>query len=140
MPAYADAAIVTLLDALVSGSTTLASGTDLFTGPARSHGQGIPIGPVVFALSTGGPPPQPYLGVGKDFRVETVQVTVRAKPEKFADGQTLARAVFDAVHKTLPTDFVDCRVRESQPTYLGADGNGCHLWTLNCELSVVRAT
>lgn len=140
MPDQPDNAAAAALNGLVVGSTTLASGANLFVGPARPQGQGVPLGPAVFVLATGGLPPQPYLGVDFELRTETVQVTVRARPERYADGLALARGVYETLVSSSPAGFIDLQPRESAPTYLGADANGCHLFTINCEARVVRAT
>jgi hypothetical protein len=140
MPAYSDAAAVTLLTGVTSGGTTLAAGTNLFSGPPRPHGSGIPLGPVVFCLATGGAASEPYLGTNKDLNHETVQITVRSKNDKFADGLALARACRAALHKKQPSGFIDTQVREPDAVHIGLDGNDCHLFVLNVVARVVRST
>lgn len=133
-----DTAVAALLSGLVSGDTTLALGTNLFTGPTRPHGRGVPVGPVVFVLA-GAEVREPYLGTDTDFCRENVQVTVRGKPDTHAVTLTLARAVLTTVHKAQPSGFVDVLLANGIND-LGTDGNGCPVFTLNFQARVTRAT
>lgn len=126
-----DGDIVTLLDA---GGIGLTEGTNLFPGPERAAGQFVPT-EAVFVLASGGFPPRPFIdGSGQDYCESTVQITVRSEAAKHDVGQTLARAVRDCAHKANVAGYVDIRVRESEPNYIGQDEKGSHLWTLNVEM------
>lgn len=135
MPAQPDDAVVAILAAAGLGLT---GGTNLFGGPVRPQGSGVPLASV-FALSTGGPVHQPYIGNAHDLTIATVQVNVRGAPGDFAGGETLARACLVAIHRAAIAGYAGCIVREPRPTYLGADaGTDTHLWSLNVELTLVE--
>jgi hypothetical protein len=123
--------VVTRLNSAVAALT---SGTNLFEGPVRPPRATVPA-TAVFVLATGGPPPEPYLGQGIDWRVSNVQATVRGEVGAgFAAGQTLARSVLDAIQRGGLSGYVRVLVVESEPTYLGQDENGHYLWTVNARL------
>lgn len=126
-----DADIATVLAA---GGIGLTSGTNLFTGPERPIGDGIP-DEAVFVLASGGYPPEPFIdGSGQDYCISTVQIIVRSAIRSHDSGQTLARDVRDCVHKATIAGYVDLRVREAEPNYLGQDEQELHTWSLNMEL------
>jgi len=119
---------------LVAAGIGLVSGTNLWRGPERAAGTGVPA-KSVFVLASGGYPPRPFLGPSStDMRRSTVQITVRSDAQDFDGGQTLVRAVRNAIHKAAVAGYVDIRVRESEPNYLGQDEAARHLWTVNVEM------
>lgn len=131
MPAQPpDLAVVSHLAASIAALT---AGANLFGGPVRPHGQGVPL-QAVFCLATGGPVNTPYFGAERSWSVHLVQVRVRSAPEKFAVGQALGRDCLAALHLAQLQGYTSCRVREPGPNYLGVDGNGCHDFSLNVEL------
>lgn len=126
-----DSDLVTALDTALS----LASGTNLFRGPVREVSADCPP-TAVFCLTTGGPPPSPYIGIGEDFRRSTVQVRIRSDlADTFETGQELARSVLTALQRAVVSGYVWCYVRESEPNYLGQDDNENHEWSVNVELA-----
>ena len=131
MATTVDADVVTAL----TGSNGLVSGTNLFAGPVRAPGTGVP-DKAVFVLATGGPPPMPFIlgGSGTDYCRSTVQVRVRSDQEDFPTGQTLARALRTLLHKNILSGYIDVRVRESEPNYLGQGELGHHEWSINLEM------
>jgi hypothetical protein len=119
---------------LAASGLGLVSGTNLFTGPERSVGDGIP-DQAVFVLATGGAPPAPFIdGSGVDYCWSTVQITVRSAVRSFHSGQALARSVRNAIHEASISGYVDVRAREAEPNYLGADEQEMHTWTINVEM------
>lgn len=120
--------------ALLTGSLGLVAGTNLFAGPVRAPGTGVP-DKAVFVLATGGAPPIPYMdGTLQDYQRSIVQIRVRSDLEDFPTGQTLARSVRDFLHKITGTSYTDIRVRETEPNYLGPDELGHHEWSVNLEM------
>lgn len=88
----------------------------------------------VAILETGGRPPVPFVGGGRvTYRRVTCQVRVRGPREDFANGQTLARAVLDALNLATVSGYVQVRVRESAPFYGGTDQSDRHGWAMNVE-------
>lgn len=131
-----DADVVAKLVANSPGGVALTSGTNIFRGPLRPASTSAP-GPssiptkAVFVLATGGPPPSPYLGSGLNVYESNVQVMVRSELADFAGGQTLARACITVLQQAIPSGYISFLVVESEPNYLGADAQGCHLWSVN---------
>ena len=122
-----------LADVLAAASIGLTKGMNLFRGPPRAAGGGIPH-QAVFVLAWGGPSPIPlHDGSKRDLIMSRVQITVRGAPEKFDDGQTLARAVKKALHEKPPSGYIDVTVQESEPLYLKQDEYGHHEWVINIE-------
>jgi hypothetical protein len=66
------------------------------------------------------------------------QVRVRGNREDFQAGQTLAFSVMDAINLATHASYIDIRVRESSPFYVGPDGADRHMWSLNVEIRYVN--
>ena len=119
--------------ALAGSGLGLVAGTNLFCGPVRAPMPGVP--PLaVFVLASGGYGPRPLLGSHTDYRISTVQVTVRSAEQDFAGGQSLARSVLIALQRAAITGYASVVMRESEPNYLGQDQDARHLWSLNAEM------
>ncbi|KPJ59103.1 MAG: hypothetical protein AMJ46_12620 [Latescibacteria bacterium DG_63] len=133
MPA---AAMVTYLAANVGALT---AGTNLFEGPVRPVGTGIP-DKAVFVLATGGPAPEPFLAGDAsspdEERVHSLLIRVRSEPGEFNNGQTLARSVRDAAHRASVAGYLDVSIRECDPAYLGADDEGRHEWSIGVDMEI----
>jgi hypothetical protein len=121
-------------DAL-TGTNSLVSGTNLFAGPIRDLPGTIP-DKAVFCLATGGPAPEAFVSAatGNEERYHAVQVRVRGNPRDFASAVTLARGVRDTLHRTVPSGYLECAVRETEPNYLGQDEQGRDDFSINVEL------
>lgn len=92
----------------------------------------------VALLNYGGGSVIPYLnGNRRSTYVARCQALIRAGREDFADGQTLAFAVHDALHLKTVSGYLEVRAREASPTYLGTDKADRHLWSLNLEAMYV---
>jgi hypothetical protein len=127
-----------LVTVLAAAGLGLVPGTNIFRGPPRAPSAGVP-SKAVFCLGTGGYPPRPFVdGSGLCVRQPTVQITIRSDAEDFAGGEALARDVSNAVHMHPPAGYGDVLVRESEPTYLGQDEAGRHLWSINAEMRHIR--
>ena len=130
--------------AALTGAIGLTAGTNLFSGPVRAYtileaGTVVVPHKAVFCLATGGPPPMSFVngGSGTDYNWSVVQIRIRSdigSTSDFADGQTLARAVRDRLHKAVVTGYIEIRVRESEPNYLAQDDDGHHEWSINLEM------
>jgi hypothetical protein len=123
--------VVNFLDTKAAGSLTLAKGTNLFVGPERSFPRTA--ASCVFALNTGGPGPEPYLGGRRTalFR-PTVQLLVRAGAGDLEAGEAIARAVFEWLHQYVLIGYTSLYVRDSAPVYLG-EFDQRHRWAINVE-------
>lgn len=118
-------------------------GTNVFNGPVRPFGAGMPA-EAIFCLETGGDVSFPNResvpdiedGSPTQLMAPTVQIRVRSEPGAYGSGKALANLVRSSLHLVIPTGFVESQIRESVPTYLGADKNGCHEWSMNLELLI----
>lgn len=130
---------VIVADVLVAAGVAT-KGTNLFHGPEVPRGQGVP-DKAIFAVCTGGPPPEPYLG-GEDWREFSVQVLTRGEAGGFSAGLTLARSAWLALHRgTLTAGQIalgyiarGSLVRESDPVYIGRDDLERPRWVSNARL------
>lgn len=138
MTVEADAAIVTLLDAITT-PVAVDLGRNLFLGPLippNAHMGQL----AVCVTSTGGDMNLRVCGGTTDVRRATVQVMVRCDRSDYARGLALARACLAACHcPTIPSGWTDIQVpNQSDPIYAGIQGEGRHAWSFNCVL--VRST
>jgi hypothetical protein len=127
-------------DVIAAAVASLSTGRSLFAGAARSADDDDGADHLcVFVLATGGAPSRPIKG-GPDERNPSVQITIRSNPpgveRAFRDGQTLARAVYEAVDRNPPAGYCECRAVASHPLYIGEDSEGRHEWTINLSLIV----
>jgi len=122
---------------------SLVLGRSLLVGPVRSPDDDGGVNhKCVFVLVTAGNQSRPIKG-GADERSPSIQITVRSDPPSapraFRDGQTLARAVYEAVDQSPPAGYCEVRAVSSHPLYIGEDEEGRHEWTINL-LMVVDVT
>lgn len=126
-----------IVDVLAAAGIGLTKGTNLFMGPGRGISDEIPA-KSVFVLASGGPPPLIHLNGGSvpDTKEPACQIIIRGEHKAFSAGQTLARAVYAAIHKSSPADNVagSCLAQQSEPIYIGEDEQGFPGWTINVLL------
>lgn len=113
-----------------------AVGTNVFTGPVRPVAAGVPYS-AIFCLATGGPPPEPFLGVDKDRYLFSVQVAVRGGRDSFGATRARARALRNGLHRRDVTGYYAVRVRDAEPIFLGLDASGSPDFRLNVQLEAV---
>lgn len=129
----AAADVAAFLDAKAAGATTLTLGTNLFIGKMPNQDK-APSHPCVAVLGTGGPSSEPYFGGRRQSLYRpTVQVMVRGPAGDDQAGSLVARAILAWLHQQVVSGYVTWSVRESGPTYLGADRDQHGLWSLNLE-------
>lgn len=111
-------------------------GATVYVGPVRPAAPPAVPFKSVFCLSTGGPPPVPYMdGTATSWRFYRVQCWIRGEPNDFAATQTIADAVWTALHTATISGYTRVTVDSSAPLYLGRDSlTGCHEFTVNCIL------
>lgn len=119
--------------AVSAAGVTLALGTNLFKGPTRMFKRS-PATTAVFIMNTGGPAPEPYLNGGrKSWARPTVQVVIRGATSDFANGEIVARAVYEALHQQSIGSYTAIFARDSQPVMVGLDENDQANWVINLE-------
>ena len=130
-----DAAVVTHLAAAGLGLT---AGTNLFRGPVRPVGNGVP-DKAVFCLETGGAPPVPYINAAShgDTWTFDIQVRVRGDREAFATTRNLARSIRNTHHRATISGYLSVTATESAPRPMGFDGGERPEFSLNVKLVAV---
>lgn len=118
---------------------TLTKGVNLFTGPVRMVGDGIPQN-CVFCFASGGFQPRPYMGQNKQYRRVFIEVRVRYGRHDYDSGQALAWDVYNALDlsefSTTDTgsSFVWCKPLSSAPNYISTDKDDFHMWGITFEI------
>lgn len=126
------------LVAHLTGTNGLTTGTNLFEGPMRAVGPSMPAR-AVFVLSSGGYPPMPFQdSSGQEYCRATVQVTIRGDAQSYASTLALAQALRIRIHHATLAGYVELRVREPEPMYIGQDEAASHMHVLNVEMEYRR--
>lgn len=119
-----------------------AAGANLYLGPLRPPGAGVPM-KAAGVLASGGMRNVRLLGsAGKKHRRYSVAIHLRTDVDDLAGGQTLARSVLEALdHRTtgLPAGYVALRAEQPFPIYAGQDETGAHHFTVNVDAELVAA-
>jgi hypothetical protein len=113
-------------------------GENLFQGGVRAKGEHVP-SEAVFVLLTGGIAPQASNGELTSFNRPVVQIRTRGPRLGYARGLERAIEVLKAAHYASVDGYVDVRVNESAPIYLGEDDDGHPEWSNNVTMWVVEA-
>lgn len=125
--------LVDFLHTKVAGSVTFTRGTNLFIGRLRSTD--TTPSPALFCLNSGGGASSPLLGGHRtSYKSPLVQLQVRGPAGDDETGEAFARGIAELVDLASVTGYVACFLRDSQPAYLGVDGDDHGLWSLNVEL------
>jgi hypothetical protein len=114
-------------------------GTKTFTGPMRADRTGVPV-EAVFCLALPGAPAAAYLGEARELVISTVQIMLRGAVDHLETLATRARQIRAGINLATITGYVDVRVRESEPNYLGKDEADRHLFSLNVEMMHTRTS
>ena len=133
MPNPATAPEVAVAERL-TGQFSLVSGTNLFSGPERIVGTGIPSA-CVFVQTYGGAEPVPYLGNSADVRAFSVQVLVRGDPNKRDAALTLARQIWARLQRFIPSGYVGCLCQQADPVDLGMAKDDRPRFSINVSLT-----
>ena len=123
---------------LAAAAIGFTSGTNIFDGPERAYGDGVPH-EAAFVTPYGGPQPQPFIGGTTEQRFPQVQVLYRSGVDDYNGGEAKARAIRDALHHQSITratggSYTDCRALQSAPLFLGIDEQRRTRWAINVEL------
>lgn len=126
-----------LKDAIDGDSSLgLTSGTNLFASQIRAASAQIPKD-CVFVIGESGPEPIRSMGQSEEVRIAFTQIVVRWS--KFAAGSTTARAIMDSLQGSSISGYLDLVALQSEPTVLGEDSEGLHLWSISYQLVYLDA-
>lgn len=120
-----------LLDFLDTNSTALTQGTNLFHGPPRPVGPGMPE-QAVFVIGRGGPPPKRVFTQNTEVRDGAVQVITRSN--SWATGFALAQTVHNLAQSATISGYEDVKAKQPEPAFLDQDNQGRYSWSDNYEL------
>lgn len=124
---------VDLVDELVT-ALSLTAGTDIFDSPVRPPGRGV-AEKAIFISPSGGPAPQALAGQALAIRRSALTVRVRGDQSDFDGGLSFARSARDAIQYAALAAYIDVRIQETDPIYLGQDDEEHHEWNINVEMS-----
>lgn len=116
---------------LAAAGLGLTLGTNLFSTEQEIPAE--PTVPAVFVRPAGGPPPAPYLGVGKSDHLLQLSILVRGEREKAKEGFAFARSIADKLQMAVISGYYSVLLRESQPVSLGTDDHDAPGWTIGLE-------
>lgn len=138
----AESAIFNYLDSVVE---SLRAKRDLFRGPERPPAKGEFCIPdrAVFIWESGGVEPERCFDKEANLHQMrcNVQIIVRGEPNDYLSGKCLADEIHDWIRRFKLSDSCDPQVsfvrqRESCPLYLGRDGSGHDVWSMNLEVGI----
>jgi hypothetical protein len=125
--------IAQFLNGKTVGGQLLTLASNLFIGRMRDTDRAA-AAPCVFVLNTGGEPPTPYLDDSRRAAYSSsVQVMVRGGTDDFALGEAIARGVIEWCNQRVLAGYVSWYSRDSQPGYLGDDGDQHPMWAINLD-------
>lgn len=130
--ADAGTAIATIIATAVGSAAPGAAGSYVFNGPARPDPA-----KAIFCLAHGGPAPIDYQsGASVQFAKPQVIVRVREEAGSFRLAETLARSAHAACSSVAVSGYLDCRVLQSHPLYMGPDDQDRHEFSFTVELTL----
>lgn len=130
----AASAVATAMQAAGLGTV----GVDIFIGQERPSGDGFPVA-AYFVLSTGGPPPDDFLGDSQRRGVKhhRVQVIVRGVPGDLSAGLSAAISAHAALHHATVTGAIRCAAQQSEPVFIGTNDQEQLRWSINLVVDAV---
>ena len=117
---------------LQTAAIGLTKGTNLFASPERPSGVNVPID-CVFVFGGGGAPPVRVMGQGKELRAAIIHIRVRWS--SFGGGDTKARQIQNRLQAGAISPYLDIASIEPEPSAIGQDDDGKHLWVLSFVLT-----
>lgn len=125
-----------LLAALDTDLATLTAGTNLFSGPARPVGSGIPQKCVFIWCMPGGEIENWVQNGARTSMMynATCRIVIRGDKDDYAGARTLARSIRDALAWRVTTGYISVQVRTAEPEYYGVDDLGAHLFGMDVDM------
>lgn len=121
-----------LVKHLASNVSRLRQGRNLWAGPVRPTGQGVPT-EAVFVFPSGGESPEGFIGELTKIHRPFILIIVRGEKENFDEGLALTRAIRDATHYAEITGYIDWRVLSVEANYAGTDEPRNPEWTITAQ-------
>lgn len=121
---------------LSAAGLSLTTGTNLFPGLRRAVSSGIPTN-AVFVSGAPGPTPTRVMGEGEE--VITTVVIVVLRWNDWNDGDTKMRDIRDQIQGQTVSGYLDVFAQDTEPTDLGQDEDGNHMFHLGVEMTFIQA-
>ncbi len=121
---------------LQTAAIGLTKGTNLFASTERPAGANVPID-CVFVFGGGGAPPERAMGQAEEIRTAVVHVRVRWS--SFGGGDTKARQIQNRLQAGSINPYLDVSSIEPEPSAIGQDEDGRHLWVLSFMLTYLES-
>lgn len=115
---------------------TFVVGTNLFTGPMRIEGAGVPK-LSMFVIQMPGGSIENYIQGGSrtnELYTGSVRIIVRSDSNAYAAGLAAIREAGHELHDVDVTGYIACRLRTSEPMYFGVDDDGAHLFGFDVDV------
>lgn len=113
----------------------LTKGTNLFYGTIRSTSSFVSKN-AVFLLGAAGPPPLRSMQQVDEIRTAFINIQVRWN--KFSTGDQKVRDIMNFVQALSVATFIDVRNSQSEPSFIGEEGEGNFLWSLGVEMTYIE--
>lgn len=114
---------------------SLTAGTNLFASKLRSPRAGVPTN-AVFVYASGGRDPDRSMQEVDEIRWPVVTVAVRNARQK--TGSDLATSIFNTLRGSPPSGYLDLVCMGSQPTDMGYDSDGNHIFNITLRLAYLE--
>lgn len=121
---------------LAAESIGLTTGTNLFTGQRRAISATMPANAV---FVSGAPGPIPTRVMGETEEVITSVVIVVLRWNTWNGGDSKMRNIRDAIQGAMISGYLDVLAQDTEPTDLGEDDDGNHLFHLGIEVTYSQA-
>jgi len=114
-----------------------AAGANVFHGPVRPFGTGVPHKAIFCGPGAASPPVRQFRG--GEIRRAAVQIRSRADVGDFEASELLARSVWDAIEFATIAGYIQVQAVDSEPVSLGQDDQEHWEFVVNVELQYYDA-
>ncbi len=122
------AVLLDVSTALSGAGIGLTLGTNLFIGSFKAASARVPINSTFIGPSPGAGPER---FMGEVAEIRRPMVHIRLRNGTFQAGDTLIRLIQDTMQAIAISGYLDVVAVQSEPTYLGENKEGHHLWSMS---------
>lgn len=91
-----------------------------------------------FIIANGGPPMEGTFGDDEVLKKVALQIFIISEPNDPATAHQDARTIFDLLTNATPSGYLKVEPRQSNPIFLGADGDNRTRWSINVLAWIVE--